>query len=76
MKIEQSKPHSIHLRLNEEQYDFLKEISTNADVGISDMLRMILNTVMVTSRKAGVVEPVQSLDAKLGEPHADNQNAI
>lgn len=78
MKIEQAKPHSVHLRLNEEQFNFLRELATTTDLGISDLIRMIVNTTMVASQKAGEVltETVVNLDAKLGEPHADNPNSF
>ena len=74
MKIEQNKPHSIHLRLNEEQFDFCKTMANNADLGVSDFIRMIINTTMVGCRKASqTLERMNDeMNAKLGEPHADN----
>ena len=74
MKIEQNKPHSIHLRLNEEQFEFCKTMADNADLGVSDFIRMIINTTMVGCRKASqTLERMNDeMNAKLGEPHADN----
>lgn len=74
MKIEQNKPHSIHLRLNEEQFEFCKTMANNADLGVSDFIRMIINTTMVGCRKASqTLERMNDeMNAKLGEPHADN----
>ena len=76
MKIEQNKPHSIHLRLNEEQFEFCKTMANNADLGVSDFIRMIINTTMVGCRKASqTLERMNNeMNAKLGEPHADNTN--
>ena len=74
MKIEQNKPYSIHLRLNEEQFEFCKTMANNADLGVSDFIRMIINTTMVGCRKASqTLERMNvEMNAKLGEPHADN----
>ena len=74
MKIEQNKPHSIHLRLNEEQFEFCKTMANNADLGVSDFIRMIINTTMVGCRKASqtLKRMNDEMNAKLGEPHADN----
>ena len=76
MKIEQNKPHSIHLRLNEEQFEFCKTMANNADLGVSDFIRMIINTTMVGCRKASqTLERMNDeMNAKLGEPHADNSS--
>lgn len=51
MKVEQNKPHSIHLRLTDEQYEFLKADATMLGVGLSDYVRMIINTTMYASKK-------------------------
>ena len=74
MKIEHNNPHSIHLRLNEEQFEFCKTMANNADLGVSDFIRMIINTTMVGCRKASqTLERMNDeMNAKLGEPHADN----
>lgn len=71
MKIEQNKPHSIHLRLNEGQFEFCKTMANNADLGISEFIRMLINTTMVGCCK--VSERIKDeMNAKLGEPHADD----
>lgn len=74
MKIEQNKPHSIHLRLNEEQFEFCKTMANNADLGVTDFIRMLINTTMVGCRKASqALERMNDeMNAKLGEPHADD----
>lgn len=74
MKIEQNKPHSIHLRLNEEQFEFCKTMANNADLGVSDFIRMVINTTMIGCRKASQVlnKMDDEVNAKLGEPHADD----
>ena len=73
MKIEQNKPHSIHLRLNDEQFDFCKTMAENADLGVSDFIRVLINSTMVATKKASkaLEEMNKGLNAKLGEPHAD-----
>lgn len=74
MKIEQNKPHSIHLRLNDEQFDFCKTMAENADLGVSDFIRVLINTTMVATKKASkaLEEMNKEMNAKLGEPHADD----
>lgn len=74
MKIEQNKPHSIHLRLNDEQFEFCKMMASNADLGLSDVIRMLINSTMVACRKASEALSKNSdeSNAKLGEPHADD----
>lgn len=76
MKIEQNKPHSIHLRLNEEQFEFCKTMASNADLGVSDFIRVLINTTMVATKKASkaLEEVSEKMNAKLGEPHADNSS--
>lgn len=74
MKIEPNKPHSIHLRLNEEQFEFCKTMANNADLGVSDFIRVVINTTMVGCRKTSqALERMNDeMNAKLGEPHADD----
>lgn len=72
MKIEQNKPHSIHLRLNEKQFAFIADLAHTADISISDILRSMVNTLMVATEK--MEKLVDETNAKLGEPHADNQS--
>ena len=49
-------------------------MANNADLGVSDFIRMIINTTMVGCRKASqALERMNDeMNAKLGEPHADN----
>lgn len=74
MKIEQNKPHSIHLRLNEGQFEFCKNMANNADLGVSDFIRVLINTTMVATKKASkaLEEMNEKVNATLGEPHADD----
>lgn len=74
MKVEQNKPHSIHLRLNEEQFDFVKEMATTADLSVSDFIRVLINSTLVATKKVNAIlrEKEMELNAKLGEPHADD----
>lgn len=45
------KNHRITLRLNEEQFEFVKENAETLDVSPSDFLRMVINTTLVAYRK-------------------------
>lgn len=72
MKVSENKPHSIHLRLTEEQYTFLKADADMLGIGVSEYVRMIVNTTMYTAKKVG-----EKLQESLGGPrNADNQNNI
>jgi hypothetical protein len=69
MKVSEAKPHSIHLRLTEEQYQHCKNNSELMGVGISDYIRMIVNAVSVVSDRMK--------DVKLGDlKHEDIKNDI
>lgn len=74
MKLEQNKPHSIHLRLNDEQFRYVQNLATTADLSISDMIRVLINTALVATKKAEqkLAEKQMEINAKLGEPHANN----
>ena len=78
MKIEKNKPRSIHLRLNDEQFDFMQTMAYSSGLTVSDLIRSMVNTVMVAN--AEIVDAIAlkqaNLSAKLGEPHADNENHI
>lgn len=47
------KNHRITLRLNDEQFDFVRATAEMLDVAPSDFLRMVINTAMTTNRKLG-----------------------
>lgn len=51
MKVTENKPHSIHLRLTEEQYDYCKWNADLLGVGVSEFLRMTVNALVVSSEK-------------------------
>lgn len=69
MKLEDTKKHSVHLRLNDEQYSFLQSDAELLGVGVSDYIRMIINTTMVTTQKLA-----NSLNAKLGDLKQNENN--
>ena len=45
------KSHRITLRLNEEQFNFVKDQADMLDVGPSEFLRMVVNASLATSKK-------------------------
>lgn len=51
--------HRVTLRLNDEQYDFLINISQMMDVKPSDFLRMYLNSAMVAAQKATITNVME-----------------
>lgn len=51
MKVSENKPHSIHLRLTQEQYDYCKGNADLLGVGVSEFLRMTVNALVVSSEK-------------------------
>lgn len=68
MKMSENKPHSIHLRLTEQQYEYCSTASELLGVGVADYIRMIVNSLMVTTDK---------LADKLGDlKNADNKDNI
>ena len=71
MKITENKPHSIHLRLTDEQFTFCKDMSHMLGVGVSDVCRMLINTYMVTNEKLNK----SMLELQLGDlANENNQN--
>lgn len=69
MKVSENKPHSIHLRLTDEQYTFCKSSADILGVGVSDFIRMTVNALVVQSAKMKNVT--------LGDlEHEDNTNNI
>lgn len=70
MKVSENKPHSIHLRLTQEQYEFLRQYAEILGIGVSECVRMLVNTSMYADKK--IAERVQS---QLGGPlDADHKN--
>lgn len=51
MKVSENKPHSIHLRLTEDQYSHCKINAELMGIGVADYIRMIVNAVTVTAEK-------------------------
>lgn len=66
MKVSENKPHSIHLRLTEEQYKWVSGNALTLGVGNSDFLRMVVNSLMVTSERIST--------AKLGDLYANEKD--
>lgn len=64
MKVSEAKPHSIHLRLTDEQYLHCKEQAELMGIGISDYIRMIVNAIAVTAERLQ--------DVKLGDLKHEN----
>ena len=48
--------HRVTLRLNEDQYKFLIDVSEMMDVKPSDFLRMYLNSAMVAAKKTTITK--------------------
>lgn len=66
MKVSANKPHSIHLRLTDEQYQFCQDNAEIMDVSVSDFIRMTINGLCVTQKRMKSV--------KLGDLYADKEN--
>lgn len=75
MKVSENKPHSVHLRLTDEQYTFLKNDAEMMGVGVSDYLRMIVNMTMTIAKKSNeaVVEVKKQLGDLADENKKDNK---
>lgn len=72
MKVSENKPHSIHLRLTEDQYKFLKNDADFIGVGVSEYIRMLVNMSINASKNLS-----KKLDEQLGDlGHEDKQNNI
>lgn len=75
MKVTENKPHSVHLRLTDEQYQFLKTDADAMGIGVSDYLRIIVNMTMTAVRKAST--KVEQLSMQLGDlANEDKKNDI
>lgn len=51
MKVDQNKPHSIHLRLTDAQYKYCFENAELLGIGVSDFLRMVINGLVVQTKR-------------------------
>lgn len=71
MKVSENKPHSVHLRLTDEQYTFLKNDAEMMGVGVSDYLRMIVNMTMTIAKKSN--EAVVEVKKQLGDLADENK---
>lgn len=49
MKVSENKPHSIHLRLTDPQYEYCQQASTYLGIGVADYIRMVVNSLMVAN---------------------------
>lgn len=54
------KSHRITLRLNEDQFDFVRMNAEQLDVSPSDFLRMVINSSMFTWRKMSESEEMEN----------------
>lgn len=68
MKITENKPHSIHLRLTDEQYEYCSLNAELMGVSVSEFLRMVVNSLVVSSKKLGSI--------KLGDLNANHQDYL
>lgn len=66
MKVSENKPHSIHLRLTDKQYQFCSDNAFLMGVSVSDFVRITINGMMVSAEKFK--------DAKLGDLYANEKS--
>lgn len=77
MKVSENKPHSVHLRLTEEQYQFLKNDATMMGIGVSDYIRILINMSMTVAKKANEAVGEMKAQMQLGDlAHEDDKNYI
>lgn len=72
MKLTENKPHSVHLRLTEQQWAFCNGNAELMGVGVSDFIRMVINTMAVTSMKASEALEAATL-GNLGSMSNENE---
>lgn len=70
MKVSENKPHSVHLRLTEEQYQFLRGDAEMMGIGVSDYIRILVNMSMTVAKKAN--EAVGEMKMQLGDLANEN----
>lgn len=70
MKVSENKPHSVHLRLTEEQYQFLHGDAEMMGIGVSDYVRILINMSMTVAKKAN--EAVSEVKTQLGDLANEN----
>lgn len=63
MKVSENKPHSIHLRLTDKQYQFCASNAEMMGVSVSDFVRMSINGLLVAQERMK--------EQKLGDLYAD-----
>lgn len=66
MKVSENKPHSIHLRLTDKQYQFCASNAELMDVSVSDFIRITINSLLVTNERLN--------EQKLGDLYANKEN--
>ena len=59
MKVTENKPHSVHVRLTQDQWEFCSGNAELIGVGVSEFIRMMVNTMLVTSQKATAAAAAQ-----------------
>lgn len=52
MEPSKRKQNSVHLRLDNEQMEWIKKYADILGLGITDTIRVLLNSVMIASKKA------------------------
>ena len=73
MKVSENKPHSVHLRLNDEQWQFLSADAEMLGVGVTEYVRMIINTTMYASKKVAESIKAKSLGDLGNEDKTNNK---
>ena len=71
MKVSENKPHSIHLRLTDEQYTFLFNDAQFMGISVTDYVRLIINMTMNTAKK---VKANVQMEMQLGDLANENIN--
>lgn len=81
MKVEQNKPHSIHLRLTDAQYKYCSENAELLGIGVSDFLRMVINGLVVQTKRLAdksAEKATETVEQLLGDldSHENDKNDI
>lgn len=74
MKLDTAKPHSIHLRLTDEQYAFSAELANTMGLSVPDALRVLINSNLIASKRVKELSE-QSINKTLN-PTNDEMKAM
>lgn len=70
------KSHRITLRLNDEQFDYVKENSDLLGVSPSEFLRMVINSTLALSKKVNITASISTDTLKGGLGRANDKADI